>query len=128
MKKPRRTEVTPPNKKIRGVETVAEFQRLDQEFLRTLVQETAYILENTWELAFLPDAQAEVVAFLVATLRVYPAGIKEEHLETIKNFWDLTMQDVEEAIFEMLHINEEDITDSLEEDLYVLSLIFPSQK
>jgi hypothetical protein len=107
---------------------MAESQRLDEEFLRTLVQETAYILENTWELAFLQDALAEVVAFLVASIRLCPAGTVGEQVEAIKNFWNLTMQDVEEAVFEILNIHDEEISDTLEDDLYVLSLIFPSQK
>lgn len=100
---------------------------LDLEFLRTILEDTAFLLDNTWELAFLPKSQAEVVAFLVTVARRYPEGVTQAQVDIIKDFWELNMQDVEEAVFAILHIHEEEITDSLEEDLYVLNLLFPTR-
>jgi hypothetical protein len=101
--------------------------RVDQELLESLVEETEYLLSNTWELSYLPEAQAEAVAFLVATTRLCPANMSEEHIKKVLTFWNLTLADVEETVFEMLHIHEEEITDSLAEDLYVLNLVFPAR-
>ncbi len=101
--------------------------RVDLQLMQSLVEETEYLLSNTWELSLLPETQAEAVAFLVATTRQCPANVCEEHIKKVLKFWNLTLADVEAIIFELLHIHEEEITDSLEEDLYVLNLVFPAK-
>ncbi len=99
----------------------------DPQLMQSLVEETQYLLSNTWELSYLPEAQAEAVAFLVATTRNCPANVSEEHIKNILKFWNLTLADVEEVIFDILHIHEEEITESLAEDLYILNLVFPTK-
>ncbi len=103
-----------------------ESQRVDMQLMQSLMEETQYLLSNTWELSYLPETQAEAVAFLVATTRQCSASINEDQIKKILKFWNLTLADVEETIFELLHVHEEEITDSIEEDLYVLNLVFPA--
>ncbi|OLS15179.1 MAG: hypothetical protein RBG13Loki_1193 [Promethearchaeota archaeon CR_4] len=99
----------------------------DLQLMQSLVEETQYLLNNTWEFSLLSEAQAEAVAFLVATTRYCPAKMTQEHVENVLKFWNITLADVEAVIFELLHIHEEEITDGIEEDLYVLNLVFPSK-
>ncbi len=101
--------------------------RVDLQLMQSLVEETEYLLSNTWELSYLPEEQAEAVAFLVATTRQCPASMNEEHIKKVLKFWNLTLADVEATIFELLHVHEEEITESLAEDLYVLNLVFPAK-
>ena len=99
----------------------------DLQLMQSLIEETQYLLNNTWELSLLSESQAEAVAFLVATTRYCPANVTQEHVKNVLKFWNITLADVEATIFELLHIHEEEITDGLKEDLYVLSLIFPTK-
>ncbi len=102
-------------------------RNFDPQLMQSLVEETQYIHSNTWELSYLPEAQAEAVAFLVATTRHCPAYLSEDQIKNILQFWNLTIADVEEIIMELLHVHEEEITESLAEDLYVLNLVFPAK-
>jgi len=99
----------------------------DLQLMQSLVEETQYLLNNTWELSLLSEAQAEAVAFLVATTRNCPASMNQEYMKHLLKFWNITLADVEATIFELLHIHEEEITETIEEDLYALSLIFPTK-
>ncbi len=101
--------------------------RADLQLMQALVEETQYLLSNTWELSILPEAQAEAVAFLVATTRHCPASMSDEHIANVLKYWKLTLADVEAIIFELLNIAEEEITESIAEDLYVLNLLFPAR-
>ncbi len=101
--------------------------RVDLQLMQSLVEETEYLLSNTWELSYLPETQAEAVAFLVATTRQCPASMNDTHIKNVLKFWNLTLADVEATIFDLLHVHEEEITDSIEEDLYVLNLVFPAK-
>ncbi len=101
--------------------------RVDLQLMQSLVEETQYLLNNTWELSLLPETQAEAVAFLVATTRQCPASVNDEHIKNILKYWNLTLADVEATILELLHVHEEEINDSLAEDLYVLNLVFPAK-
>ena len=100
---------------------------VDLELMELLVDETQYLLGNTWELSLLPEPQAEAVAFLVATIRLCPSSLNVEHIKKIMKFWNLTLADIEATIFDLLHVHEEEITESIEEDLYILHLLFPAK-
>ncbi len=103
------------------------FRSYDLQLMQSLVEETQYLLSNTWELSLLPETQAEAVAFLVATTRQCPASLSEDHIKNVLKFWNLTLAEVEGCIIDILGAHEEEITDSIIEDLYVLNLVFPAK-
>ncbi len=82
------------------------------------------VLNTTWELSLLSKDQAELVAFLIHTLRNEPKLVTETFIANIAQYWSLPIVDVEAAVLDLLAIHRDDAGDTIIEDLGTLSIIF----
>ncbi len=92
--------------------------------LADILSGTQGILNTTWELSLLPMDVAELVAFLIHTLREEPKLVTETFLANIAKYWSLGVVDVEAAVLDVLTMHGEDAGYTLIEDLGTLSIIF----
>ncbi|MHA1731687.1 MAG: hypothetical protein ACTSU5_07070 [Promethearchaeota archaeon] len=96
------------------------------EVAEELLEETELIYNNSWELSFLyPGIEGETLAFLVATARLYP-GFNEDDMRVVSELTGVPMNKIEFMAMELVTIHEEEISDSIEGDLVLLSFILPN--
>ncbi len=92
--------------------------------LADILAGTRQVLEATLELSHLPRDKAELIAFLIQTLRTDPPLSTEAFIENVAKFWSLTPADAESAVIDLLAMHEEDAGDLLLEDINTLDVIF----
>ncbi len=92
--------------------------------LTDILAGTQGILNTAWELSLFPKDVAELVAFLVHTLREEPKLVTEAFIANIAKYWTLGVVDVEVAVLDVLAMHGEDAGDTIIYDLNTLSVIF----
>ncbi len=93
------------------------------EDLADILAGTQEILDTTWELSLLPKDVAELVAFLIHTIREEPKLVTESFIANIAKYWSLGVVDVETAMLDVLAMHGEDAGDTLLDDLGTLEVI-----